>query len=179
MNYSLYAHRGNLFGRKPELENTPDYIDEAIKFGFKVEVDVWLNPDGNLYLGHDKPEHLVTFEYLFIRHDALLIHAKNVEALIYLSSRTRLNVFYHTDEHAVISSNGNLIFHPDHYPEAVTPIDAIYSMPELSKTMLYPYKNVISDYAGSLYSFYDSRSESDRKLLPEILRYNIAAKYND
>lgn len=171
MSYTLYAHRGNLFGPKPGLENTPDYIDQAIKFGFKVEVDVWLNPDGNLYLGHDKPDTLVSFEYLFVRHDSLLIHAKNVEALIYLSSRTRLNVFYHTDEHAVLSSNGNIIFHPEHYPDAVVPVDSIFSMPELSEKKLYPYKNLITDYAGTLQAFYQSRSIDDRELLPEILRY--------
>lgn len=171
MSYTLYAHRGNLFGPKPELENTPDYIDEAIKFGFKVEVDVWLKEDGNLYLGHDKPDNLVSFEYLFIRHDNLLIHAKNLEALLYLSSRTRLNVFYHTDEHAVISSNGNIIFHPDNYPEVVTPNDCIYSMPELSNKKLYPYKNLITDYAASLHAFYATRDEDDKRLLPEILRY--------
>jgi glycerophosphoryl diester phosphodiesterase len=171
MSYTLYAHRGNLFGPKPELENTPDYIDQAIKFGFKVEVDVWLNSDNNLYLGHDKPETLVSFEYLFIRHDSLLIHAKNIEALIYLSSRTRLNVFYHTNEHAVLSSNGNLIFHPDNYPDVTTPIDSIYSMPELSNKKIYPYKNLITDYAGTLHAFYDTRDEDDKRLLPEILRY--------
>jgi glycerophosphoryl diester phosphodiesterase len=171
MSYTLYAHRGNLFGPKPELENTPDYIDQAIKFGFKVEVDVWLNSDNNLYLGHDKPETLVSFEYLFIRHDSLLIHAKNIEALIYLSSRTRLNVFYHTNEHAVLSSNGNLIFHPDNYPDVTTPIDSIYSMPELSNKKIYPYKNLITDYAGTLHAFYDTRDEDDKRLLPENLRY--------
>ena len=97
MNYTLYAHRGNLFGPKPELENTPDYIDQAIKFGFKVEVDVWLKEDGNLYLGHDKPDTLVSFEYLLIRHDNLLIHAKNIEALLYLSSRTTLSSSFTID----------------------------------------------------------------------------------
>lgn len=171
MSYTLYAHRGNIFGPKPELENTPEHIDQAIKLGFKVEVDVWLQPDGNLYLGHDGPYTLVSFEYLFIRHDNLLIHAKNIEALLYLSSRTRLNVFYHTDEHVVLSSNGNLIFHPDNYPDVVTPNDCIYSMPELSKTKLQPYKNLISDYAGSLHAFYSTRDETVKKLLPEILRY--------
>ena len=171
MSYTLYAHRGNLFGPKPELENTPDYIDQAIKFGFKVEVDVWLNSDNNLYLGHDKPETLISFEYLFIRHDNLLIHAKNLEALIYLSSRTRLNVFYHTDEHAVLSSNGNIIFHPDYYSDAVVPVDSIFSMPELSSKKLLPYKNLITDYAGTLNAFYNSRDEDDKRLLPEILRY--------
>lgn len=171
MSYTLYAHRGNLFGPKPELENTPDYIDEAIKFGFKVEVDVWLNPDGNLYLGHDKPDTLVSFEYLFVRHDSLLIHAKNIEAFIYLSSRTRLNVFYHTDEHVVLSSNGNLIFHPEHYPDAVVPADSIFSMPELSEKKLYPYKNLITDYAGTLRNFYQTRTDEDKELLPVNLRY--------
>jgi hypothetical protein len=94
-----------------------------------------------------------------------------LEALLYLSSRTRLNVFYHTDEHAVISSNGNIIFHPDNYPEVVTPNDCIYSMPELSNKKLYPYKNLITDYAASLYAFYATRDEDDKRLLPEILRY--------
>lgn len=170
MNYTLYAHRGNLFGPKPELENTPDYIDQAIKFGFKVEVDVWLNSDGNLYLGHDKPESLVTFEYLFLRHDNILLHAKNVEAYLYLSSRTRLNVFYHTNEHVVLSSNGNMIFHPDNYPSAIVPINSIFSMPELSNTKLQPYSSVITDYAGTLSSYYSTRDEDDKHLLPEILR---------
>ena len=132
---------------------------------------MWLKEDGNLYLGHDKPEHVVTFEYLFLRHDSLLIHAKNIEALLYLSSRTRLNVFYHTDEHAVISSNGNIIFHPNHYPDVVVPSDCIYSMPELSDKKLYPYKNLITDYAGTLSAFYKTRDEDDKRLLPEKLRY--------
>lgn len=171
MSYTLYAHRGNLFGPKPELENTPDYIDQAIKFGFKVEVDVWLKEDGNLYLGHDNPTTLISFEYLFLRHDNLLIHAKNIEVLLYLSSRTRLNVFYHTDEHAVISSNGNIIFHPNSYPEVIVPADCIYSMPELSDKKLYPYKNLITDYAGTLHAFYQTRDEDDKRLLPEKLRY--------
>jgi hypothetical protein len=44
-------------------------------------------------------------------------------------------------------------------------------MPELSKTKLFPYKNLITDYAGTLHTFYGSRDEDDKRLLPEILRY--------
>ena len=37
----LISHRGNLEGRKPELENNPEYIDEALSKGYDVEIDVW------------------------------------------------------------------------------------------------------------------------------------------
>jgi glycerophosphoryl diester phosphodiesterase len=89
MSYTLYAHRGNLFGPKPELENTPDYIDEAIKFGFKVEVDVWLKEDGNLYLGHDKPDNLVSFEYKISvycsleKQHSLMLMSNHLQILFY------------------------------------------------------------------------------------------------
>lgn len=170
MRPTFYAHRGNLFGPKPELENTMEYIDQAIKFGFKVEVDVWLE-DNNLYLGHDNPEQLITFDYLFSRTDDLLVHAKNVEAFIYLSSRTKLNVFFHTYEQVVMSSNGNLIFHPEHYPLVNVPPDAIFSMPEYGNIKLPSYRNVITDYAGTLWSYLQTKSEDDEELLPEILIY--------
>ena len=38
----LISHRGNTNGKLPSAENRPDYIDEAIGFGFDVEIDVWL-----------------------------------------------------------------------------------------------------------------------------------------
>ena len=50
----LISHRGNIDGKKPHLENQPDYIDEAIALGYDVEIDVWLI-DGVLFLGHDAP----------------------------------------------------------------------------------------------------------------------------
>jgi hypothetical protein len=37
----LIAHRGNLDGPNPSMENHPDYIDAAINAGFHVEVDLW------------------------------------------------------------------------------------------------------------------------------------------
>ena len=43
----LIAHRGNTIGPNIEKENHPDYIDEAIKKGFDVEVDI----RGNLFDG--------------------------------------------------------------------------------------------------------------------------------
>ena len=51
----LIAHKGNVEGINTELENTPDYIKEALRLGFDVEVDVW-GIDGELWLGHDDPK---------------------------------------------------------------------------------------------------------------------------
>ena len=36
----LIAHRGNRWGPEKDLENTSEYIEEAIKHGFDVEVDL-------------------------------------------------------------------------------------------------------------------------------------------
>ena len=36
------AHRGNTRGPKPEKENDPEYILQAINEGFDVEIDVWM-----------------------------------------------------------------------------------------------------------------------------------------
>jgi glycerophosphoryl diester phosphodiesterase len=52
----LIAHRGNLNGKQPERENSPEYIKEALEKGYHVEVDVWLKETNNLFLGHDSPK---------------------------------------------------------------------------------------------------------------------------
>lgn len=59
----LISHRGNIDGKKPHLENQPDYIDEAIALGYDVEIDVWLI-DGVLFLGHDAPQYEISDVWL-------------------------------------------------------------------------------------------------------------------
>ena len=50
----LIAHKGNIFGPQLECENKPRYIENAIKLGYDVEIDVW--SDGVQFrLGHDQP----------------------------------------------------------------------------------------------------------------------------
>ena len=50
----LIAHRGNVNGPNPLLENTPEYIDAALKKHYLCEVDVW-KINNKLYLSHDVP----------------------------------------------------------------------------------------------------------------------------
>ena len=59
----LISHRGNINGSKPEMENKPEYIQQALDLGYDVEIDVWLI-DGNFFLGHDEPQYQVHGTFL-------------------------------------------------------------------------------------------------------------------
>ena len=61
----IISHRGNLIGVKPECENNPTYIDQAIAEGFDVEIDVWFI-DGEFFLGHDSAR--VRCRYVRLRY---------------------------------------------------------------------------------------------------------------
>ena len=52
------SHRGNLNGPIQEYENHPEYILEALKKGFNVEIDVRVKND-TFYLGHDFPKYKI------------------------------------------------------------------------------------------------------------------------
>ena len=106
----LISHRGNLNGAIPERENTKEYIQEALDLGFHVEIDIW-REDNKLYLGHDRAENEVEEQWLLDRRKKILVHAKNPEALFYLtrSSISRdecLSVFFHENDRYTIIQNG-------------------------------------------------------------------------
>jgi len=73
----LISHRGNILGKKKQLENNPDYIENALNLGYDVEVDVW-SVDKQFYLGHDEPQYKI--ERSFLQNKKLWCHAKNIEA---------------------------------------------------------------------------------------------------
>ena len=75
------SHRGNTLGPDISKENSVDYINDAIKKGYDVEIDVWFQKE-NFYLGHDKPTYLVDDKYLL--NKKLWCHSKNLDSLINL-----------------------------------------------------------------------------------------------
>jgi hypothetical protein len=95
----LIAHRGNIHGAVPELENGPDYIQGALDRGYDAEVDVWFK--SGWWLGHDAPQYEIDFS--FLQQPDLWIHCKNYEALKKLIP-SGLNFFYHTDEDYALTS---------------------------------------------------------------------------
>jgi hypothetical protein len=103
------AHRALIHGPDPVLENHPDQIAEALSLGYDCEIDLRVI-DGGFYLGHDRADYSVTKE--FLEQPGLWIHAKNLNALHYLS-KTNLVYFWHQNDDCVITSNGYIWTYPE------------------------------------------------------------------
>tara|TARA_R110000824_G_scaffold202471_2_gene386736 strand:+ start:325 stop:792 length:468 start_codon:yes stop_codon:yes gene_type:complete len=110
MNRLLISHRGNLRGSIPELENTPSYILKAISRGYVCEIDIWY-VDGGFYLGHDEPTTSIGVEWLLALKSSIIIHAKNIDAIIELS-KTLLHYFWHENDKCTITSKGWIWCYP-------------------------------------------------------------------
>lgn len=104
----LISHRGNIEFSIKKSENTVEYINKAIDLGFHVEIDIWFF-DKKWFLGHDKPENIVDYNYLL--NDKFWIHCKNQAAYKILHQNPDLNVFYQTTEKFVITSKNYIWMH--------------------------------------------------------------------
>ena len=104
----IISHRGNLNGPNKKLENHPQYILQALKKGFEVEIDVWL-VNNELFLGHDKPQYNVNLD--FIKKKKLWCHAKNLDSLQYMM-KNDVHCFWHESEKCVITSKNFLWCYP-------------------------------------------------------------------
>lgn len=105
----LIAHRGNLEGPKPELENDPNYLDDAMDQGFDVEVDVW-RVDGELFLGHDGPTYPIYTQ--FLQRPQIWAHAKNLEALDFMLNNA-IHCFWHEEDARTLTSQGYVWTYPN------------------------------------------------------------------
>lgn len=108
----IISHRGNLDGRKPECENNPTYIQQALDLGFDVEVDVWY-VDGQFFLGHDAPTYLV--DPWWFHGKSLWCHAKNKEALEEMIVADGITCFWHETDRMALTSNGFPWMYPGNY----------------------------------------------------------------
>ena len=103
----LIAHRGNYKGKEERMENTPAHILKAISLGFAVEVDVWMI-NQKLYLGHDGPQVIISGDpkkFLDPIAKHCWFHAKNLEALQFLS-KNGYHTFFHDQDQYTLTSKG-------------------------------------------------------------------------
>ncbi len=105
----LISHRGNIGGPHPDKENSPEYILEALSFGFDVEIDVWLERD-KFYLGHDHSEFLIDKSFLF--NEKLWCHAKNLDALTALLKEPTIHCFWHQCDDVTLTSKQYIWTYP-------------------------------------------------------------------
>lgn len=132
----IISHRGNLVGRTPDRENHPNFVIEALDIGFDVEIDVWCK-DGTVLLGHDMPQHRV--EKSFVLHPNLWCHAKDLEALCFLSD-VGAHYFWHENDRFTMTSKGIVWCFPNNYhPKGVTVVEG-NSHPS------YPVWGICTDY---------------------------------
>ena len=123
----LISHRGNLNGKNIERENSPKYIEEAIQKLYFVEIDIWFI-DNTFYLGHDEPKYEVTLDWIKKNRLYLILHCKNVEALLALKSSYKC--FFHDYDDCVLMSN---VFWIWTYPGKKLTADSIAVLPETVK----------------------------------------------
>lgn len=109
----LISHRGNLNGVELEEENHPNKIEKVISLGYDCEVDLF-RIKNSFYLGHDKPQYEITYDWLLNFNEKLWIHVKNFEALNFLVNKnTELNYFWHQSDDFTLTSKNFIWTFPD------------------------------------------------------------------
>lgn len=103
------AHRGNIDGKRIDVENSPEYINQALHLGYDVEVDVRCH-QGRLYLGHDEPQYEVDIS--FLRGSMIWCHAKDLSALSILIDDPEIHCFFHDHDDATLTSEGFVWVYP-------------------------------------------------------------------
>ena len=136
----LISHRGNIEGSIPELENTQPYINIAIANGYDVEIDVWWS-NGYLYLGHDKPQHLIDLSWFEKNKDSLWVHCKNIESVVKLQN-TDFHYFWHQNDDLTLTSKNYIWAYPNKQPIK----NSIAVLPEIHKDDITECIGVCSDY---------------------------------
>lgn len=143
----LISHRGNINGKCTEKENNPSYILTAISEGFDVEVDVWFIKN-NWFLGHDRPEFEIDFEWLDQKSGLLWVHCKNTAAVeefkrLEIEKDYRsINYFFHNKDDITLTSHGFIWKFP-----GISHINnSINVMPEIHNEDVKNCAGVCSDY---------------------------------
>jgi len=138
----LISHRGNLNKPNSERENSPEYIDEAIKAGYDVEIDIWVI-GGVFYLGHDGPQYVISLNWLSERIDRLWIHCKNIEAIEKFNILFQhYNYFWHQEDTVTLTSKNFIWVYPGNQPVN----RSIAVMPEIFNDNIKSCLGVCSDY---------------------------------
>lgn len=151
----LIAHRGNIHHKEELKENSPDYIDAAIKQGYDVEIDLRAT-NNSVYLGHDGYEYEISVNYLRDRIRNLWVHCKDRLAFD-IALNHSLNCFWHTKDDYTLTNHGYVWAYPGqletkHRCVMVLP-EIFWSLDEIVKFKPY---GICSDIVGLIKEKYDS-----------------------
>jgi hypothetical protein len=110
---TLIAHRGNIKGPNPQLENSPEYLHAAFQQGYDVEVDVWYFPNSGWWLGHDSPQYKWDNKQF---PNFFWCHCKNINALNEFKANVlypqTCKYFWHQNDDYTLTSSGHIWVYP-------------------------------------------------------------------
>lgn len=107
----IIAHRANLSGPDVKRENRIFAIEECVKYGLGVEIDLRFH-EGQFYLGHDEAQEAVSLDWLKKHEDFLWIHCKDFQSLNELSG-SNLNYFWHESDAYTLTSKNFIWTYPN------------------------------------------------------------------
>lgn len=103
------SHRGNLNTINSDLENSEEYILNALNQNYYVEIDLWKH-DNKLFLGHDEPLYETTNQ--FLDNPYFYVHCKNADALLHMNSfKWDCDYFWHENDKYTITSKSIIWVH--------------------------------------------------------------------
>ena len=141
MSRNLISHRGNITGPQPTFENKIRYINNALKKGYEVEIDVWYI-DGQWNLGHDEPQERINAS--FFQRRGFWVHAKSIEAFLNLQKIYGVNYFFHQKDDYTLTSIGWCWAYPG--KQVIPGFNTIAVLPEIYNTDVKNFAGICSDF---------------------------------
>ena len=124
----IIAHRANINGPSSKNENQKSSINNCLDLGYDVELDV-RSMEGKLYLGHDKPQLIITIEELRMIKNKVWVHCKNLQAFSFFRQiDEEFNYFWHEEDSYTLTSKGYIWA----YPGKQLSQECICVMPEIN-----------------------------------------------
>ena len=146
MAIKFISHRGNINKIVPDRENTKKYIDEAIKLGYDVEIDI-RTKDGLLYLGHDTADEIVEMDWLNDRKENLWLHLKDYDSLTtFCNHENKFQYFCHQSDDFTLVSSGLIWCHAIHNKMNKNCIIPLLSLEEVKNYKQNNFYAVCSDF---------------------------------
>lgn len=106
-------HRGLKNGPDRAAENQESLLLERLAEGWDIEIDIWRDSSGVLWLGHDGPT-TVLQDSVLLTHPRVWIHCKNLAALV--SMPAGANYFFHDVDAATLTSQRYVWCYPGNQP---------------------------------------------------------------
>lgn len=151
------SHRGNIEGPNSLKENHPEYIREALRSNYDVQVDVWFN-SGAFYLGNNAPQHKIEIDFLV--NDKIWCWARNYESLERMVRYRGIHCFWSEKDLFSLTSKSFIWASPGYDASG-----AIIFKPEATNLMPTDPEGICSDFIKHYREDYRSKLAAELKSL--------------